>query len=201
MDAVVRRNRSGRAQGVQAVSGQLCRVDVIADRPGPCRLGQQVPDQIREFLVCLGYLLSAVQERTEFACTAPGDERIGLQYPFQPLPGITAPMPERGELFEVDRDVTFMPGKQNGLDVREVPVQGRARDACLLGDLGHGDRPQPLLGDQPPGGVQDGFDHGMAVRPDRLIPQLGHTTTVFAPPPISKTHRLDTDTVSHKLGA
>src|SRR5213594_3738179 len=76
------------------------------------------------------------------------DERIRLEDRLESLAGVARSVADRGELSEVAGDTAFVPGQQDGLDVREVVVQRRPADAGLLGDLRHRDRQQPPFGHQ-----------------------------------------------------
>jgi hypothetical protein len=75
---------------------------------------------------------------------------------------------------EVFGDMPFMPGDQDRLNAREVLVECGAADAGLLGDLRHGHRAQPVLGDKRRGGLKDGIAYLATVRLDRLVPELGN---------------------------
>src|SRR5918996_997584 len=119
-----------------------------------------------------------MQERRQLCVAMPvglaGYERIGLQHGRESFARAPGPVSDLGKVSEMARDLTFVPDEQDRLDVREVLVQGRPADAGVLGDLRHRHRPQPVLGYQRRGGVQDRVADLASVRLDRLVPELRH---------------------------
>ncbi len=107
-----------------------------------------------------------------------GNERIGLKHSFEPLYGIAGLVPDCGKMCEVPRDLTFVPGGQDRLDIREVLVQRRTSDAGLLGYLRHRHRQQPMFGHERRSGVQGRFAHRAAMRLDRVVPKLRHHLSI-----------------------
>ena len=88
-----------------------------------CALGQQVSDDVHEVLPRLGDVLISMQECREFGGVALLlNECVGLQDGFEPLTSVSSLVPQFGEMFQVGTDVTFVPGEQDRLDVREVLV-------------------------------------------------------------------------------
>src|SRR5947209_172935 len=69
--------------------------------------------------------------------------------------------------------MAFVPGNENRLHAREVLVERGAPDARLFSDLRHRYRPQPMLGHERGGGVEDCVAHLAAVCLDGLVPELG----------------------------
>src|SRR5215217_3833703 len=124
-------------------------------------------------------VLASMQERRKLAGVTPVlDERVCPEHRFEPPKGIVSLVSDLGESFEMSTDVTFVPGDEDRLDVREVLVERRTPDARLLGDLRHLHRQQPVLGYQRPGGVQYRVAHLPAVRLYRLVPKLRHDTSI-----------------------
>lgn len=66
-------------------------------------------------------LLVSMEERREFGLMVPagvaGDEGVGLEDRFEPLVSIGGLVPDFGEVCEVSRDLTLMPGVQDRFDV------------------------------------------------------------------------------------
>lgn len=75
-------------------------------------------------------------------------------------------------MIEVLSNMPLVPGNEDGLNAREIPVERGAANTCCLGDLGHGHRPQPMLGNQCRGRIEDGVMHLAAMRLDGLVPEL-----------------------------
>jgi hypothetical protein len=92
--------------------------------------------------------------------------------------------------------MALVPGDQDRLDVREVFVERRTPDARVLGDLGHRDRREPMLGDERRGRIQNGVAHLPAVGFDCFIPELRHEGSIRDD--ASGTLRIDIDTMSRK---
>jgi hypothetical protein len=69
------------------------------------------------------------QRWRQFAVVLVLDERVGLEHRLEALGGVARPVGELGEMFKVTGDLAFVPRDQDGLDVREVLVQGRPPDA------------------------------------------------------------------------
>jgi hypothetical protein len=121
---------------VQAVAREFVRGDIIPRVASLCPLGYQVSDDSAEVLLGSGDVLASMQECREFgAVVLIGDEREGLEHGLEPLASAASLVPKLGKLFEVDGDVTFVPGDQDRFDVGEVLVQSRTPDAGLLRDL------------------------------------------------------------------
>lgn len=105
------------------------------------------------------------------------DPCIRFEHSAQPFVGRgSSAAAQHGEMVEMPGDLLRVPGDEDRLDIREVLVEGRSADPTVLGDLRHGHRSQPVLGDQGDGVLQDGVAHLVAVRLDRLRPQLRHVT-------------------------
>ena len=164
---------------VETVARKLLGRDILPEMAGLRTLGQQVLDETGELLLRPGDVFTPVKKRRKFgAVVLVGNECVGLENSFEPLAGIATPVPDRGEVFEVRGDLTFMPREQDRLDVREVLVQRRPPDFGGLGDLRHRHRQKPMLGHQRGSGVQGRVAHGAAVRFDRLVPKLRHHPSI-----------------------
>ncbi len=177
VDCGLGRQAAGCGEGVEAVARELVRCDIVPEVAGLCGVGQQVSDEVAELLLRSGDVLTSMQECREFgAVVLVGNERVGLEYSFEPLASVASLVPDFGKMFEVVGDLTFVPGDQDGFDAWEVLVERRTSDAGLLSDLRHRHRRQSVLGHQPCSGVQGRVAHGAAVRLDRLVPHLRHTS-------------------------
>jgi len=123
---------------VDAVASKLVRRDILPEAAGSCDLGQQVPDQIDELLLCPADVLASMQHCRELrAVVFTVVKRIGLEYHFEPLASVAGLVAKFGEVFELAGDVMFVPGDQDRLDVWEVLVERCTPDAGLVGDLRH----------------------------------------------------------------
>jgi|GEM_PF-5724038 len=101
---------------MQAVTGELGRRDVIAKVTGLLDLDEQASDQVNQLLLCQFDLLAPMQEPPELRAvllTMVRDEGVRLQHGFEPLASIAGLVPEMGEVFDVVRDVTSVPGDQD----------------------------------------------------------------------------------------
>ena len=173
------RQATGCCEGVEAVACKLLSRDIIPDVARIRGLPQQVSDDVREMLLRSVGVLTSIQERREFAGVALVlDERVGLEHGFESLTRIPRLVPDLGEMFEVDADVTFVPGEQDSFDVREILVERRTPDAAPFGNLRHRHRQQPVIGHQRPSGVQNRVAHRRSVRLYRLVPQPRHHSSI-----------------------
>jgi len=126
-----------------------------------------------------GDVLASMQEcRKLGAVVLVENERECLEHGFEPAISVVSLMSELGEMFEVAGHQTLVPCEKDRFDVCEVLVQRRTTDAGLLGDLRHRHRPQPVLGHEVRGGVQDRVAHLAAVRLNRLVPELRHRRSI-----------------------
>ena len=113
------RQAPGGGEGVQAVAGQLAGCDVGPDLARLGARGEQVGDQVLELLPCPGDVLAAVQQRYgQFGVVVLVLDQCECgQDGFELLGGITGGVPGLGELAQVQRDMTFVPGHQDRFDV------------------------------------------------------------------------------------
>src|SRR5262249_5515723 len=81
---------------------------------------------------------------------------------------------EGPELLEVVRELTLVPGDEDGLDVGEILVERGTTDSGAFGDARHGECEWTLLGDEVGGRGEDGVVHLLAVRVDRGCPDPWH---------------------------
>lgn len=118
MDRGLGRQAVGCCEGLKAIARELVRRNIVADRAGLRGLGQKVSDQVAELLLGSGDVLTPMQECRELGAVAlVGNERIGLQHSFEPLPNVASLVPDFGEMFEVACDLTFVPCDQDRFDV------------------------------------------------------------------------------------
>jgi hypothetical protein len=112
---------------VQAVAREFVRGDIIPRVASLCPLGNQVSDDSAEVLLGSGDVLASMQECREFgAVVLMGNEGEGLEHGFEPLASAASLAPKLGKLFEVDGDVTFVPGDQDRFDIGEVLYRATA---------------------------------------------------------------------------
>ncbi len=130
-------------------------------------------------------LLFSMQESRELpqvcamvAAGLVGQHSVGFEHRRQPLASRARLVADASKLLQVSLHLPFVPGSQNGLDIRKVLVERGAADAGGLGDLRHRHRRQPVLSHQRRRRVQDGVAHLAAVRRNRLAPQLRHDLSI-----------------------
>ncbi len=137
---------------MKAVPCKLVGRDIVPNAAGLGPGSQQIPDHVAQVPLGAGNMLVPMQECRKLAVTVAvvlmRNEREGLEDGFELPPRITGLVADLGEIFEVARDLAFVPGEQDGLDVGEVFVQRRPSDAGFLGDLRHRHRQQPVAGHQ-----------------------------------------------------
>jgi len=65
-----------------------------------------------------------MQKRSEFGVVVPmgltREEGVGVEDGFESPPGAAAPVADHDKLCEVVGDLAFVPGDQDGLDVRKI---------------------------------------------------------------------------------
>ena len=120
-------------------------------------------------------------------------ECVGLQNGMETVDWVSNAIPRGEELFEVNGDLTFMPGEKDGLDIGEVFVQRRSPDTGGLRDAGHCHRKETVFGDQHGGCGQDRIVDFASVGFDRLGPELWHGPSIRAD--AYRTVRLDSDSM------
>jgi hypothetical protein len=108
------------------------------------------------------------------------DPGVGVQHGSQPGRCGLFSFGEVGQQVQVTGDLMIVPGPQDLLDAREVPVERRATDPSLVCDVGHGDVQGAMFVRQRCRGSHDGRAHLTAVRLDRLVPELRHGPSVQA---------------------
>ena len=169
-------------QSVEAEAGEFLRGDVIPEPLRGSHLDEKTAEQIDELLLSVVDPFSSMQQRRELlravTSTVVADECVLLEHSPQSLIRIAGALSQLTEAMQMIVDMALMPSDQDGFDVREVLVQGRATDAAALRDLGHGHRQQPLLGHQVPRRAQDRLANGVAVRLDRVRPEPRHCRRV-----------------------
>ena len=169
---------TSRGERVQAEASQFGRGHVVADGSG----GDTVADQAGEHAVQVvfggGDLVAPVQECGQFGVAVPlrlmSDVGVRPQDGFQAEIGVGMPLGDCSELTEVGVNLPLVPRVQDGFDVWEVLVQGGSSDAGLFGDLRHRHPEQPVLVHEDGGGGHDRLANLLAVRVDRVVPQLWH---------------------------
>jgi MFS transporter, DHA2 family, multidrug resistance protein len=169
----------GGGQGMQAVGSQLAGGHVVPDLPAPGGLAQQGGNELLQVPVRPGHVLALVQQGGQLTAVPALAGQAGVlpQDGRQPARR-TGRGADGGEVLQVHGDVALVPGREDGLDVREVLVERGPADAAVLGDLRHRHAGQPVLGDQGRRGVQRGVPHGVPVRRDRLGPDPRHAATI-----------------------
>jgi hypothetical protein len=123
---------------VEAVGGELVGGDVVSHDLLVGGIGHEVADELVELLASAGEVLALVQGGGERAAVALllSDAGVGGKDGFEPVGGVTVLVAQRAELVDVGgSDLSVVPGAQDGVDVGEVLVQGRAPDAGVGGDL------------------------------------------------------------------
>jgi hypothetical protein len=173
---------AGAREGVKAEAGEFIRRHIVPDIAGSYGPDEQLPDHLVNVMLRSGDPLVPMKERREFGVMviagSERDEGEGLEHRFESLASVASPVPDFGEICEVARDLTFVPGAQDRLDVGEVLVERRTTDSGLLGDPRHRHRQQAVLGYQRRPGVQDRVVHLAAMRLNRFGPQLRHNRSI-----------------------
>ena len=123
---------------MDAVAREFARRDIIPDLAGLRALDQQISDEVAQALLRMSDVLVSMQKYFKFRGVAlVSNERVGIEHSFEALAGAANSISERSEMFEVARDVTFVPRDQDRFHVWVVLVQRRTSDAGLLGNLRH----------------------------------------------------------------
>lgn len=68
--------------------------------------------------------------------------------------------------------MALVPGQQDGFDAREILVERGTANTGLFGNLRHGDRTQPMSGNECRGSLEDRVMHPAAMRLNGLVPEL-----------------------------
>lgn len=107
-----------RGHRVQAVARKLTGRDIVPDVTARCAFRQEVSNELSQFLLCSGNVLTTMQQRRELRFVPlVRDERECLEHSLEPLARIIRLITHFGEMLEVRRDVAFVPRDQDGLDV------------------------------------------------------------------------------------
>ncbi len=167
---------------MEAVARELVGRHVVPEVAGSCPFGHELSDHAMEPMLRSNNTLVPVKELDERRVVIPvrvmGEVRVRLEHGPQSLTGVAGLFPNFGEVLEMAGYLTFVPGKQDRIDIREVLVQGRTADTGLLGDVRHRHRPEAVLGNKLRCRVQDRVAHIAAMRLDRLAPQLRHGASI-----------------------
>jgi hypothetical protein len=107
------------------------------------------------------------------------NERVGFEHAFESLRCRSPLVSDFRKLFEVPRDLTFVPFVEDRFDIREVLVQSRSTDAGLLRDLRHRHGPEPMLPDERRGRLYRRVADRAAMLFDRVFPYFGHDSGVY----------------------
>ncbi len=167
---------------MEAEFGQLTWRDIVSQAAtfGGHRR-QQLGYKPGELTLHSGNMVAFVQSGHQFRCVTclvKRDERIAGEHRFQPLRWRAGPLAELGQLGQVRGQMLLVPCHQNGLCIGEILVESGPADTRALGDLGHGDGGQPVLGCQIPCRGDDRLAYRVAVRVDSLIPKLRHSSII-----------------------
>ena len=138
-DGSLRGQIAGGRQSVDAVHRQLAGSDVAPEPASGGDLIEQGLDQLDHLPLRLDDVLTPVQKRAKFLTSVATphvrDERKCLQDRLEPLVGGPELFSKVGQTSQVQRHMSLMAGRDNGLDVRALPVQRRAADPRLRGGL------------------------------------------------------------------
>ena len=164
---------------MEAVGGELLGRDIGSDVAGLSGFGDQVSEESDELLLDSFDVLVLMDQRCEIDVVSVSGVFVQVhsdcvQDGLERLAGVVGVVGQFGKASEVSASVSLVPGDQDRFDVGVVLVEGGPAYPGLLGDLGHGHVPKPVLSYEGGGGIEDGVFDFAAMRLDRLLPQPGH---------------------------
>lgn len=164
---------------MKAVARKFLRRDVAPDDVGRGALSEQLTDEVVKVLVGAGDVLALMQAGGQFSAVMHvRNAGVRGQDPLQPRADIAWLAANGHQLVEMVADLAGVPGNQDGLDIREVFVEGRPADAGRFSNLRHRDRPHPVGSDQSGRRIEDRIADLAPVRRDRRVPQLRHGPSI-----------------------
>ena len=98
-----------------------------------------------------------------------------------------------GKLGQVTLNLSLMPGRENGVHVGEIFVQGGPANTRVLGNTGHADGGQTFGRNEGGSSIHRGVPHGLTVGIDRVVPEFRHVNASIPQPCLAvDTIRFDT---------
>ena len=102
---------------MEAIAREFPRRDIVPDLTSLYGLSQKVSDQPFEMPLRSRDVLALMQQCREFsAVVLVGNERVRLEYGFEPLTDSATLVANPSEILQVAGDLTLVPGNQNRFD-------------------------------------------------------------------------------------